>query len=238
MLGSAHDRIPVYCSAGLWLSATPDELAKEAAGYVAQGFAGVKMRVGKKHIEEDVERVAAVRKAVGPKVALMCDASRGFTPDHAIRIGRRLESFDLTWFEEPVPPYDHRGSGRVAAAIDTPIASGETEATRYGFREMLAHGAADIWMADLARVGGVSEFIKVAHLAAAHDIAISNHLFTEQSLSLLGAFANATWLEYMPWTALLYRERIAIEDGHVAVPDRPGLGFTFDPDAIERYRVR
>jgi len=139
---------------------------------------------------------------------------------------------------EPVAPYDHRGSARVAAALDTPIASGETEATRYGFREMLAHDAADIWMADLARVGGVSEFVKVAHLAAAHDIAISNHLFTQQSIGLLGAFANATWLEYMPWTSKLYREAIAVEDGHVAVPDRPGLGFTFDPDAIERYRVR
>ncbi|MFN3745918.1 MAG: mandelate racemase/muconate lactonizing enzyme family protein [Hyphomicrobiaceae bacterium] len=238
LIGRAHDRIPVYASTGLWLSATIDELASEAAGYVAQGFAGVKMRVGKKHIEEDVERVAAVRKAIGPKVALMCDASRGFTPEHAVRLCRKLEAFGLAWFEEPVPPYDYRGSGRVAAAIDTPIASGETEATRYGFREMLAHGSADIWMADLARVGGVSEFIKVAHLAASHDIAISNHLFTEQSLSLLGAFANATWLEYMPWTAMLYRERLTIEDGHVAVPDRPGLGFTFDTDAIERYRVR
>lgn len=238
MLGAARDRIPVYSSAGLWLSATPDELAKEAAGYVAEGFRGVKMRVGKPYIEEDVERVAAVRKAIGPRVSLMCDASRGFTADHAIRLGRKLEEFDLTWFEEPVAPYDHRGSARVAAALDTPIASGETEATRYGFREMLAHGAADIWMADLARVGGVSEFVKVAHLAAAHDIAISNHLFTQQSIGLLGAFANATWLEYMPWTSKLYRESISVEDGCIAVPDRPGLGFTFDPDAIERYRVR
>lgn len=238
MIGSAHDRIPIYSSAGLWLSSTPDELAKEATGYIAQGFGGVKMRLGKKHIEEDVERVAAVRKAIGPKVPLMCDASRGFTADHAIRLGRKLETFDLTWYEEPVQPYDYRASGRVAAAIDTPIASGETEATRYGFREMLAHGAADIWMADLGRVGGVSEFIKVAHLAAVHDIAISNHLFTEQSLAILGAFSNATWLEYMPWTAMLYRERLAIADGHATVPDRHGLGFTFDPEAIERYRVK
>jgi len=238
LLGAARDRVPVYCSAGLWLSATPDELAAEAACYVAQGFRGVKMRVGKKNVEEDVERVAAVRKAIGPRVSLMCDASRGFTADHAIRLGRKLEDFDLAWFEEPVAPYDHRGSARVAAALDTPIASGETEATRYGFREMLAAGAADIWMADLGRVGGVSEFIKVAHLAAAHDIEISNHLFTQQSICLLGAFANATWLEFMPWTAMLYREPIVVEDGHVAVPDRPGLGFTFDPDAVDRHRIR
>jgi L-alanine-DL-glutamate epimerase-like enolase superfamily enzyme len=168
----------------------------------------------------------------------MCDASRGFTADHAIRLGRKLEAFDLTWFEEPVPPYDHRGSARVAAAIDTPLASGETEATRYGFREMLTHGAADIWMADLGRVGGVSEFVKVAHLAAAHDIPISNHLFTEQSVSILGAFANTNWVEYMPWTARLYREQIQIKDGYATVPDRPGLGFTFDPEAVDRYRVR
>lgn len=198
----------------------------------------MKMRVGKKHLEEDVERVAAVRKAIGPKVALMCDASRGFTADHAIRLGRKLEEFDLTWFEEPVAPYDHRGSAKVAAALDTPIASGETEATRYGFREMLAHGAAESGWPIWAASGGVSEFVKVAHLAAAHDIAISNHLFTQQSIGILGAFANATWLEYMPWTSKLYRESIAVEDGCIAVPDRPGLGFTFDPDAIERYRVR
>ncbi len=238
MLGAAHDRIPVYSSAGLWLSATPDELAKEAAAYVAEGFRGVKMRVGKKHIEEDIERVAAVRKAIGPqRVADVrrqprlhrrpCDPSRsqagGIRP-HLVRgAGRPLRPSRL---------------GPVAAALDTPIASGETEATRYGFREMLAHGAADIWMADLGRVGGVSEFVKVAHLAAAHDIAISNHLFTQQSIGILGAFANTTWLEYMPWTSKLYRESIAVEDGCIAVPDRPGLGFTFDPDAIERYRVR
>ena len=151
---------------------------------------------------------------------------------------RALSSLGVYWFEEPVAPYDYHGSARVAAALDTPIASGETEATRYGFRSMLEAGAADIWMADLGRVGGVTEFVKVAHLAAAHDIAISNHLFTEQSLCLLGAFANATWLEFMPWTARLYREAIAIEDGHVAVPDRPGLGFTFDLDAVERHRIR
>lgn len=169
----------------------------------------------------------------------MCDASRGFTADHAIRLGRKLEEFDLTWFEEPVAPYDHRGSAKVAAALDTPIASGETEATRYGFREMLAHGAADIWMADLGRVGGVSEFVKVAHLAAAHDIAISNHLFTQQSIGILGAFANATWLEYMPWTS---KGSIAVDCGRGwmhcgARPSRPRR-FTFDPDAIERYQVR
>jgi L-alanine-DL-glutamate epimerase-like enolase superfamily enzyme len=238
LLGAAHTRVPVYTSQGLWLSSTPDELAKEAAGYVAQGFGGVKMRVGKKHVEEDVERVAAVRKAIGPKVPLMCDASRGFTADHAIRLARRLEAFDLTWFEEPVNPYDYVGSAKVAAAIDTPLASGETESTRYGFRDMLAHGAADIWMADLGRVGGVSEFVKVAHLAAAHDIPISNHLFTEQSISILGAFANTNWLEHITWTSGLFRERLVIENGHAIVPDRPGLGFTFDPDAIERYRVR
>ncbi len=238
LLGTAHTRIPVYTSQGLWLSSTPDELAKEAAGYVAQGFGGVKMRVGKKHVEEDVERVAAVRKAIGPKTPLMCDSSRGFTADHAIRLARKLEAFNLTWFEEPVSPYDYSGSAKVAAAIDTPLASGETESTRYGFREMLAHGAADIWMADLGRVGGVSEFVKVAHLAAAYDIPISNHLFTEQSVGILGAFANTTWLEHITWTSNLHREHLLIEDGHAIVPDRPGLGFTFDPDAIERYRVR
>ena len=93
-------------------------------------------------------------------------------------------------------------------------------------------------MADLGRIGGVSEFVKVAHLAAAHDIPISNHLFTEPSVSILAAFANTNWLEHVTWTSSLYRERLVVEDGHAVVPDRPGLGFTFDPDAVERYRLR
>jgi len=237
LLGGCRTSVPTYASGGLWLGASIDELVAEARGFVARGFRAMKMRLGRPRLEEDVERVGAVRAAIGPGIALMADANQGFTVDHAIRLGRRLEEFDLAWFEEPVPAYDLEGSARVAAALDTPIASGETEYARYGFRDMLRAKAADVLMPDLARVGGVSEFVKVAHMADAVDVPVSSHIFTEHSLTLMAALGNATYLEHMPWFETLIREKLELSDGAFLVPERPGFGFTFDPDAIERYRL-
>jgi len=237
LLGGCRSSVPAYASGGLWLGSSIDELVTEARSFVADGFRAIKMRLGRPRLEEDVERVQAVRAAIGPDVALMADANQGLTVDNAIRLGRRLEEFDLAWFEEPVPAYDLEGSARVAAALDTPIASGETEYTRYGFRDMLRAKAADVLMPDLARVGGVSEFIKVAHMADALDVPVSSHVFTEQSLTVMAALGNATYLEHMPWFGILFREKFEMRDGAVVVPERPGFGFTFDPDTIERYRI-
>lgn len=237
LLGGCRSLVPTYASGGLWLGSSIDELIAEARTFVAAGFKAMKMRLGKQRLEEDVERVRAVRRAIGPDVTLMADANQGFTVDHAVRLGRRLEEFGLAWFEEPVPAWDLDGSARVAAALDTPVASGETEYARYGFRDMLKAGAADVLMPDLGRVGGVSEFVKVAHMADALDVPVSSHIYTEQSLSLVAALGNATWLEHMPWFQGLYRERLEMRDGMVVVPERPGFGFTFDPDAVERFRL-
>jgi len=237
MLGGARGRIPAYHSGGLWVSMSVDELVAEAKAFVADGYRAVKMRLGKKNLSEDVERVAAVREAIGPDVALMADANQGFSVNHAIRLGRAIEPYHLAWFEEPVQAYDLEGSARVAAEIDTPIASGETEYARYGFADMLERRSADVLMPDLQRVGGISEFMKVAHMAEAKDVPVSPHLFTEQCLQLCGAIANCNYAEYMPWFEPLYHERLVLEDGELLIPDRPGLGFTFDPEAVARFRV-
>jgi L-alanine-DL-glutamate epimerase-like enolase superfamily enzyme len=238
LFGGCRDRVPVYASAGLWLSASIDELVKEAKDFKAEGFMAMKLRVGKARVEEDVERVTAVRQAIGSEAGLMIDANQGFTVEHAIRLGRKLEEFNLIWFEEPVPAYDLEGSSRVAAALDVPIASGETEYTRYGFRQMLELKAADILMPDLARVGGFTEFLKVAHMAEAYEVPVSPHIFTEQSLQILGSVPNGTYLEHMPWFAALFREKISVKDGTVDLPPRPATGFTLDPQAIDRYRIK
>ena len=203
LLGGAQDRVPAYHSGGLWLSRSIDELVEEAQGFVAQGFRAMKMRLGLPDPGDDIARVKAVRDAIGPDVKLMADANQGLTEAQAIRLGRRLEPFDLTWFEEPLPAWDLDGLARVAAALDTPIASGETEYTRYGFRRMLELRSADILMPDLQRVGGVSEFMRVGHMAESHDIGVSSHLFPETSLQVLGALSNAVFLEYMPWFSRL-----------------------------------
>lgn len=232
ILGGAQSRVPAYHSGGLWLSSSIDELAEEAAGFVAQGFRAMKLRLGMPDPADDVARVRAVREAVGPGIALMADANQSLTEAQAIRLGRRLEAFGLTWFEEPLPAWDLDGLARVAAALDTPIASGETEYSRYGFRRMIELRSADILMADLQRVGGVSEFMRVGHMAEAHDLAVSSHLFPETSIQVLGALANASFLEFMPWFSELYNERLEFIDGQAQVPERPGWGFTFNTDYV------
>lgn len=232
ILGGAQDRVPVYHSGGLWLSSSDKELVAEAERFAAAGFRAMKMRLGSPEPATDVARVRAVRTAIGPKIKLMADANQGLTESQAIRLGRALEEFDLTWFEEPLPAWDLDGLARVAAALDTPIASGETEYTRYGFRRMLELRSADILMPDLQRVGGVSEFIRVGHMAESYDIPVSSHLFPETSLQVLGALANTIYLEYMPWFSKLYNETIEFAEGQAIVPERPGWGFTFNQDYV------
>lgn len=238
LFGACREAVKAYASGGLWLSASVEELAAEARGFVDQGFRAMKVRVGKPDVEEDVARVAAVRDAVGPDIDLMADANQGLDVAHAIRLGRRLEDFGLVWFEEPVPAYDLEGHAAITATLNVPIASGETEYTSLGMRAMLEAKAADILMPDLQRMGGLTEFRKAAHLAEVHGVAVSPHIFSEQSLAIAGSSPNVTYLEHMPWLAPLFRESMTLEDGMIAMPRGPGLGFTIDPEAVERFRIR
>lgn len=236
MLGSARACVKAYHSGGLWLSMSLDELAAQARQFVDEGFRAIKLRLGSPTLEADEERVKVVRDAIGPSVELMVDANQGLDEPEALRRGRMLEKYDLTWYEEPLPAWDVEGLARVAAAIDTPIASGETEYTRYGFLRMLQLRSADILMPDLQRVGGVTEFLKVGHLADAYDVPVSSHLFPEMSIQILGALSNASYLEYMPWFSSLYNETLEIRDGFATVPERPGFGFTFNRDLVDRLK--
>ena len=238
LIGACTTAVPVYHSGGLWIGRTIDELQREAADFVAQGWRAMKMRIGKPRAEDDVARVRAVREAIGPDIGLMVDSNQQLTVPRAIRLGRMLEEFNLTWFEEPIPYQDHAGEAEIAAALDMPVASGETEYTSRGMFEMARARSADILMPDLQRMGGPTEFLKAAHIAEAFNIPVSSHLFPEMSIALLAAVPNAIFLEYMPWCEPAYRERITLDaHGRAIVPDRPGWGFAFDPKAIERLKA-
>ncbi|ARP81998.1 hypothetical protein CAL12_15035 [Bordetella genomosp. 8] len=238
LIGACRDTLPIYRSGSLRLSSTIDQLQAEAAGFVKDGYRAMKMSLGKPAMQEDVDRVRAVRQAIGPGVRLMADCNQQFTADRAIRLGRRLEEFELGWIEEPVPYHDHAGEAAVAAALDTPIASGESEYARFGMLDMLQRKSADILMPDLQRMGGPTEFLKVAHVAEVFNTPISPHLFTEMSLSLAATLPNALIVEHMPWFAPLYGQAIQLDaDGNVAVPTGPGWGYAFDPQAVARYAV-
>jgi L-alanine-DL-glutamate epimerase-like enolase superfamily enzyme len=238
MLGGANRRVPAYHSGGLWLSSSVAELAEEAGAMAAAGWKAVKVRIGAATASADVERVRSVRAAIGPSVKLMADANQSLTETEAIRRGRLLDPFDLTWFEEPLPLWNLEGLARVKSAVGMPIASGESEYTRHGFRRMIELRSADVLMPDLQRVGGVSEFMRVGHMAEASGLAVSNHLFPEASVQLLAALPNTAFLEHMPWFAQLYCERLEFDGGDVLVPDRPGSGFTFDRDYIAHLAKR
>ncbi len=227
MWGSCRDTVDTYASSGLWLSSSVQELTEEAKRFVAQGFTAMKIRLGSEQAADDVARVRAVRDAIGPDIRLLADANQKFQPKEAIRLGRLLEAFDLTWFEEPVPTYDHEGHRRVRDSLDIPIASGETEYTRRGIHAMLEAGAADILMPDLQRVGGFSEFKKASAVASARNVPVSSHIFTEQSLSLGASLHNCISVEHMDWFAPLFNEEMELREGRLVVPDRPGTGFTF-----------
>lgn len=237
LFGSCRTDVATYASSGLWLSTPLEELAAEAAAFVAQGFDAIKLRIGSARVDDDVARVRTVRDAIGPDIGLLVDANQAFTPKHAIRLGRQLESFDLVWIEEPVAADDLRGHADVRAALDTPIASGETEYSRFGMQAMIDARAADVLMPDLQRIGGYTEFLRASAAASTQHTPVSSHFFTEHSLSVAASIENCVSVEHVDWFAPLFREAIELSGGRLQIPDRPGTGFTFDPAAVERYRL-
>lgn len=237
VFGACRTRVKAYASGGLWLSQTIEALMAEAQDFLDQGFRSMKIRVGKANWREDVERVRAVRQVIGDDVELLADANQALTPKQAIKLGRELEIFDLGWLEEPVSAQDLQGHADVRWRLDTPIASGETEYTRYGMRAMIEARACDVLMPDLQRIGGLTEMRKVAALAASFDMPISTHIFTEQSLCIAGSAPNCISVEHMPWYAPLFKESMELVNGELLIPERVGTGFSFDPEAIERYKL-
>jgi L-alanine-DL-glutamate epimerase-like enolase superfamily enzyme len=237
LFGACRDDVDTYASSGLWLSDSLDDIAAHAVAFVGAGFTAIKLRIGNDRVGDDVERVRIVRDAIGPDIGLLVDANQKFTPKQAIVLGRRLEPYDLTWFEEPVSADDLRGHAEVRAALDVPIASGETEYTRFGMQAMIDARAADVLMPDLQRIGGYSEFRKAAATASAQHVPVSSHFFTEHSLALAGSLANLTSVEHVDWFAPLFNESVELRAGKVVIPSRPGTGFTFAPDLTARYPV-
>jgi L-alanine-DL-glutamate epimerase-like enolase superfamily enzyme len=235
LFGGCRDRVRTYASGGLWLSQSIDECLAQAAEFIEAGFRAMKIRLGQPTIAEDVERVRALRDAVGTDIELLADANQVFSVKQAIRLGRALEEFELGWFEEPVAYQDFSGCAEVRRALMTPIAAGETEYTRYGMRDILDAAAVDVLMPDLQRIGGLSEMRRACALAAAQDVPVSTHFFTEHSLCIAGAEPNCVSVEHIPWFAPLFNEAMVIRDGMIDIPERPGTGFSFDPESIQYY---
>jgi D-galactarolactone cycloisomerase len=254
--GAARNEVSAYAT-GLYRRKSGDPmryLAEEAAGYVAEGFSAMKLKVGF-GVEEDANVTRAVREAIGPKVALMVDANHAYDAVAAIRLGRMIEPCDVGWFEEPVPPEDIAGHLAVKAALAIPIAGGECEFTRYGFRELLVSHAVDIVQPDTCAAGGLSECKKIADMTESFGVRYNPHVWgtgiaIAASLQLLAVLPPHTPTSLAPLEPILEFDRtehpirqailkqpIEHVNGVVRVPDGPGLGIDIDRDALARFGV-
>jgi L-alanine-DL-glutamate epimerase-like enolase superfamily enzyme len=233
LLGACRTTVPSYVNS-MWLSATIDELHKEAEGLVRQGFRAIKMHVGLSDPGKDVERVRAVREMLGPDIALLVDAAQLIaSPEASIKFARRIEEFDIGWYEEPVMGSNPLSEAKVAAAIDIPVATGEYTYNHQGIFELLQLKAADILMPDLQRMGGPTEFLKAAAICEAFDIPVSSHVFPQMSLALMACVPKASYHEYIDWFDALYQEPLVRDErGASIVPNRPGWGFAIDPSVL------
>ena len=243
MLGGFTDKVPVYIAGGYYEEGKGlEDLASEMEAAVSMGARAVKMKVGGAAINEDVERVRVARQAVGPDVKLMVDANCAYRFYEAIELARKIETYEIFWFEEPVNPDDYQGHKAVSQATTIPIATGENEYTRYGFRDLIESRSAAIIQPDALIMGGVTEFMKVAALAQAHDLPIAPHGTQDVHIHLVSAIPNGLILEYYasatdPMWGKMFKETLQVEDGFVRPPDRAGLGIELNTEALAPYRT-
>jgi L-alanine-DL-glutamate epimerase-like enolase superfamily enzyme len=238
LLGGLRKRVPTYASGALMRPHPVDYLAKAGPRLVDMGFRQMKMQCGSEPtVSASVERVRVMREAIGPDVDLMCDINQLWSVNQAIEVGRRIEPYHLFWLEDPVAHDDFPGLARVADALTAPIAAGEYHYGLVPFRHMLETRSIDIVMIDLLRVGGITQWMKVAGMAEAFNVPVVSHLVPEIHVHLIAAVPNGLTVEYMPWTKRLFEETPAIEKGQLVVPDKPGLGLAFDQAGIKRYQV-
>lgn len=237
LLGCRRITLTAYASDGCWLHEEPARVADEAAAFAAAGFGAVKMRFGRRDPARDLAALAAVRRAVGEGVAIMVDVNQGWSRERAGRWAPRLAEWDVAWLEEPLAAEDVAGLAALHGALPTPITSGENAYGLDGVRALLDAEAVSTLMPDLQRIGGITGWVRADALAEAGRVPITSHLFPEVSVHLLAASREPGPLEWVTWLAPLLVEPLAVRGGIVAVPDRPGLGIAFDPDAVRRHRL-
>ena len=238
MAGGAREKIPLYTTEGGWLHIEPEALVADAVEAMAKGFGGSKVKIGKPDPKEDVARLEKVREAVGGSFEIFTDANQAFRVDEAIRRARLLEPLDIGWLEEPLVSDDIEGHVRLSASTSLPVAVGESIYSTPWFREYMQRGACSVVQADVARIGGITPWLKVAHAAETFNMPICPHFLMELHVSLCCAVPNARWLEYIPQLDTITAEGMAIEAGHGVPSPEPGIGIRWDWDAIAAQRAR
>lgn len=236
LLGGKAQSVPAYGSGG-WLSYSLAELLAEATGYVRRGFTAVKLKVGSPELERDVERIAKVREAVGPKVRVMMDANQGLDYPAALALAKKAAPHGIHWFEEPLPHTDFAGYAALKQNTGLLLAMGEREYDLVALRELAARKALDLWQPDILRLGGVEGWLDSAALAREHQLPVLPHFYKEYDTPLACTIPHAYGVESFDWVDGLIDRPVRIENGHAFPSDAPGWGFRFKDDGLRKLKL-
>jgi L-alanine-DL-glutamate epimerase-like enolase superfamily enzyme len=231
LLGAHRDSVRCYNTSGGFLHETIDQVKDNATRTLEAGIGGIKIKVGQPDWREDLRRVAAVREHLGDTVPLMIDANQQWDRPTAMRMGKALEEFDLVWIEEPVDAYDAEGHAELARALTTAIATGEMLTSVGEHYELIRHRAVDILQPDAPRIGGITQFLKLATLAEHANLGLAPHYAMEIHVHLAAAYPAEPWVEHFDWLYPLFNERLETSGGRMHLSGRPGLGITLSDQA-------
>ncbi|WCT74578.1 mandelate racemase/muconate lactonizing enzyme family protein [Sphingomonas naphthae] len=230
LIGAHKDSVRCYNTSGGFLSSPIEEVLENCQASMGSGIGGIKIKVGQPDPMEDLRRVEAVRGLLGD-FPLMVDANQQWDRPTAFRIGRILEQFNLVWIEEPLDAYDAEGHAKLAAMLDTPVASGEMLSSAGEHLELIRLDAVDFIQPDAPRVGGITQFLKIMTMAEQKHMKLAPHFFMELHVHLAAAYPHDSWVEHFDWLEPLFNERLDIADGRMAVPARPGIGISLSDQA-------
>jgi len=231
LLGAYRHDVACYNTSGGYLQATTEEVLSNVDRSMARGLGGIKLKVGQPDLAKDIARVAAVRKHVGEGVPIMVDANQQWDYGTALRAGRQLDEFALTWLEEPLNAYDYQGHARLAERLDTPIATGEMLSSVAECAELVRHESVTFMQADAPRIGGITPFLKIATLSDLARLKLAPHFVMEIHIHLACAYPHEAWVEHIEWLEPAFNERLEIKNGRMLLPERPGLGFSLSSQA-------
>lgn len=237
LLGGHKQTVPLYDTEGGWLHLSQDDLVRGAVNSAEKGLVGVKLKIGKPSVAEDLQRLQAVRDAVGPGMNIMVDANQFMTLAEAKRRARVFEPLDLFWLEEPMPADNISDHRRLAESTSIPIAVGESMYSMAQFQQYISGGAASIVQVDVSRIGGITPWLKVAHMAETANVKVCPHFLMELHVSLVAAIPNGLYVEHIPQLTQVVNSTIKIVEGFAHVPDTLGLGIDWDLGALERMTV-
>ncbi|MDH1265390.1 mandelate racemase/muconate lactonizing enzyme family protein [Pseudomonas sp. GD03944] len=236
LLGAHRDAVPCYNTSGGYLQAPIEQVIENAQGSLARGIGGIKLKVGQPDQALDLQRVRALRRALGDGVALMVDANQQWDLTSALRMGQALEDQHLEWIEEPLDAHDVEGHAALSAQLVTPVGSGEMLSSATDVCAFIDRNAVDVLMPDAPRVGGITPFLQVAEAARRKRLCLAPHFVMEIHIHLAAAYEHRVWVEHFEWLEPLFNERLEIRDGCMQVPARPGLGLSLS-EQVEGWTV-